>query len=183
MSEFLFESPVTLGVTGAALVLAAAIVWIKGGSAAALYATLALFLLTILLLILNVRIETDREQVQSVIGNVAAAVERNDLDGVLKYVHSSRSPALNRARGELPNYKFTEARITGIKKIEVTPETNPPSAIAEFNVAVSLTAHSQPYDGIRRFVRCHFLRDGDRWFVSDYEHFEPTYGFKVSSEQ
>ena len=181
MSEFLFEDPVTLGVTGMAFTLVAAITWIKGGYSAALYSALAFFLLTIVLLILNLQVTTHREEVQDVISQVAAAVKRNDLEGVLKYVHASRSAALNRAKAELPNYHFSEARITGIKQIEINSETNPPSAIAEFNVAVDVTAHNQPFTGIRRFVRCYFLRTGDKWLVSDYEHFEPTYGFKEPS--
>ncbi len=102
MSQFLFESPVMLGVTGAAFTLIAAITWIKGGYSAALYAALTFFLLTLLLLMLNLQIQTDREKVENVIGSVAAAVERNDLDGVLAYVHDSKSAALTRAKTELP---------------------------------------------------------------------------------
>lgn len=181
MSEFLFENPVTLGVTGAALTLIAVIAWIKGGINAALYAALGLLLLTILLVSINLQVQTDREQVHGVIGAVAAAVQRNDLDGVLEHVQGARSAALQRAKTELPNYKFTEARITGVKKIEVKADTNPPSAVAEFNVFVDLIAHGSPHQ-IPRFVRCHFVREGERWLVSDFEHFEPTYGFKVDSE-
>ena len=183
MSEFLFENPVTIAVTGAALTVVAAITWIKGGYAAALYSALALFLLTILLVILNLQIQTDREKVEVVMSQVASAVQRNDLQAVLQHVHPSRSPGLNRAKSELPSYKFSEARITGIKKIEVNSDTNPPTAIAEFNVSVSLVARGQPFDRIPRFVRCYFLREGDRWLVTDYEHFEPTYGFRLESER
>lgn len=183
MSELLFENPVMIGVAGAMLTLIAAVTWIKGGYSAALYAALALFLLTILLVIMNIQIQSDREKVEGVIGSVAKAVERNDLDEVLKYVHSTQSAALNRAKTELPNFKFTMARITGIKKIEVDAAANPPSAIAEFNVAVDVTAQGQPYQGIRRFVHCKFLREGERWLVNDYEHFEPTHGFRNDSER
>ena len=183
MSEFLFENPITIAVTGAALTVVAAITWIKGGYAAALYSALALFLLTILLVVMNLQIQTDREKVEGVMSQVASAVQRNDLPGVLQHVHTSRSSGRDRAKSELPSYKFSEARITGIKKIEVNSDTNPPSAIAEFNVSVSLTARSQPFNHIPRFVRCYFLREGDRWLVTDYEHFEPTYGFKLESER
>ncbi len=182
MSEFLFENPVTMGVVGAALTLVAAVTWIKGGYAAALYSAVALFLLTLLLISLNLQIQTDREKVRGVIDDVASAVRRNDLDGVLRHVHGARSSALSRAQNELPQFKFEEARVTGMKSIEVNADTAPPTAIAEFNVYVELTAHGTPYK-VPRFVRCYFVRESDRWLVSDYEHFEPTHGFKMNGQQ
>ncbi len=183
MSELLFESPVMLGVTGAVLTLVAVITWIKGGFKAALYIAAALMLLTILLVWMNLQVRTDREQVQGVMSDVAAAVKRNDLDGVLKYLHTSQSAALTRARAQLPTYKFTEARITGIKKIEINADTTPPSAIAEFNISVSVTGNAQSLERVPAFVRCYFLKDGQRWLVNDYEVHEATYGFKTESER
>lgn len=182
MSQFLFENPVTIGVTGAALTLIAAITWVKGGYAAALYSTLALFLLTILLLLMNLQIKTDRERVEGVMNDVAKAVKLNDFDGVLSHIHPSRTAALNRTKAQLSSCEFTEARITGIKKIEVNSDTNPPSAIAEFNAYVELSVQGNSHK-VPQFIRCYFLREGDRWLVSDYELHDPTYGFKLESEQ
>lgn len=182
MSQFLFESPVTIGVTGAAITLIAAITWVKGGFPAALYSALALFVLTILLLILNLQIQTDRERVEGVMHEVARAVQQNDFDGVLSHIHPSRAAAFSRTKSQLSRCEFTEARITAIKKIEVNADTNPPSAIAEFNAYAAVTVQGTPHKA-PQFVRCYFLHEGGRWLVSDYELHEPTYGFKIESEQ
>ncbi len=59
----------------------------------------------------------------------------------------------------------------------------PPSAIAEFNVAVDVTAHSQPYNGIRRFVRCYFLREGDRCWSTTMSILNPPMDSKPATNR
>jgi hypothetical protein len=182
MAELLFGSPVTLGVAGAALVLIALILWINGGFRSALITAVSLAILTVILLIISLRVHTDREQIVDVLDQVAAAVQQNDVPKVLSYIHPSAMPSVVRAKEELSRFKFTEARVTGIKSIQVDRRTNPPSAIAEFNVAVSVTAPSgQPFH-IRRFVRCYFFFQDGRWLVNDYQHFDVSAGFRDNAE-
>jgi ketosteroid isomerase-like protein len=178
MSELLFESPITLGVTGLAFTLIALVTWIKGGFRAALYAAIALAVLTVVLLVVNLRVKTDREQIEQLLHDVAAAVERNDLPAVVSYIHPGAVQGLQRAKSEMPKYQFTSARITGIKSIQVHRDTHPPSAIAEFHVAVSLGTQGNHFDGIRRFVRAYFMERDGRWLVHNYEHFDVSAGFR-----
>lgn len=178
MSELLFENPLLIGLVGVACTLVALVMWIKGGFRPALYTAIGLVIITLLLLLLNISTRTDREQIDQVLHEVATAVEQNDLPKVITYIHPSAVPGLERAKSELPSYRFTEARITGIKSIEVKPHTEPPSAIAEFNVAVSLSGGGDQLNGIRRFVRAYFMKRDGRWLVHNYDHFEPTAGFR-----
>jgi hypothetical protein len=178
MSELLYESPLIVGFTGLALTIIALVVWIKGGFRNALYTACVLAVLTVVLLFLNLNIQTDREQIDQLLHDVAAAVQRNDLPTTLSYIHPNAVEGLQRAKNEMPKYEFTEARITGIKSIEVKPKLNPPLAVAEFYVAVSLNSGGRQVNGIRRFVRATLTKRDGRWLVSDYEHFEPTTGFR-----
>ena len=182
MAELFYESPVTICVIGFAIVLVALITWINGGFKSALYAAVALALLTIVLLILSVRVKTDREQISEILNQVAEAVENNDVDKVLTYVHPGAVAGVLRVKSELPNYQFTEARITGVKSIQSNHKTNPPSGTAEFNVAVSLTGQGGQGNGIRRFVRCYFLYHNGRWLVHDYQHFDVAAGFREDAQ-
>jgi hypothetical protein len=172
MTELFFESPVTLAVTGIVFVVMALIVWIKAGYSAALYTAIGLVIATIALVLLSLQIQTDREAVQSVLDNIASAVQRNDISEVLSYIHPSATEGVRKAESEFPNYHFTEARITGIKSIEVDNRTQPPSAIAEFYVAVSASANGMQANGIRRFVRTYFVKRDGKWLVHDYQHFD-----------
>lgn len=182
MAELFLESPLSIGVIGIILVLISVSVWINSGAKPSLYVAAAFLLLTIILVTVGMNVQTHREQVETVLSEVAEAVEDNNLQKVLSYVHPGAADSLTRAKSEFSKYKFTEARITGVKSINVDQRTSPMSAVAEFHVAVSLTGNGNQANGIRRFVRCYFLNSNGRWLVQDYEHFEPTAGFRDNVE-
>ena len=182
MAELFLESPLSIGVIGVILVLVSALVWTNTGAKPAIYIAVAFLLLTIILVMVGINVQTHREKIETVLSEVAQAVEDNDLQKVLSYVHPEAADSLARAKSEFPNYKFTEARITGVKSINVDQRTSPMSAVAEFHVAVSVTGNGNQANGIRRFVRCYFLNRNGRWLVQNYEHFEPTAGFRDNVE-
>lgn len=178
MAELLFESPFTIGITGLAFVLIALITWINGGFKWALYVAIGLAVLTAILVVINITVKTDRELITAELHDVAEAVQHNDLAKVLTYIHPSAVEGVLRVKAELPHYRFSEVRITGIKSVQVNRRSQPPSAIAEFNVAVSLRGNGSQASGIRRFVRCFFLQREGRWLVNDYQHFDVSAGFR-----
>lgn len=179
MTELFFESPVTLGVVGGLFVIMALVVWIKAGYSAALYTAIALLLLTIVLVVVSIRIRTDRELIKWVLDDVAAAVQRNDLPTVLKHILPSAADSVRRAKNEFPSYHFTEARITGIKGIEV--DNTRQTAIAEFYVVVSLDANGNQVNGYRAFVRTYFVKRDGKWLVNNYEHFTIEQSLKADT--
>ena len=83
---------------------------------------------------------------------------------------------------ELPNYQFEEARVTTVKEISVNLETTPPTAIAEFNVAVSISNNGARIP-VRRFVKVYFMKKDGKWMVRDYEHFDAAAGFSNLGQQ
>lgn len=179
MSQLFLESPVTIGVVGLIFTLMALITWMKGGYKGALVVALIAVILTILLIALSINVKTDREQIQQTLTDVAAAVQQNDVAKVLTYVHPSATAGVTRVKSELPSFRFTEARITGVKSITVDKTSTPQSAIAEFNVAVSVASQGTTASGIRRFVRCYFLHRDGKWLVNDYQHYEVSAGFRA----
>jgi hypothetical protein len=179
MSELLFENPLIICLSGGAFVVVALITWIQGGFRQALYVAIGLALLTIVLFEVNINVETDRESIERVLHDVASDLEHNEYDEIYSVIHPEAVEGIRRAKSELPNYRFTVARVTGIKEIKVDRTKNPPSATAEFHVAVSLTTQGNEINGIRRFVRVTFLQRDGRWLVHDYEHFDVAAGFQA----
>lgn len=177
MLPYLLENPVVIGIFGLVIASAAAVVWTQTGKSAGLYVAGLAVAITLLLIMLSVQIETDRERIQSTIDEVAEALSKNDYERVYSFIHPGATAAVTRAKAELPNYKFSEARVTRMKSIVVNRNSPPPTAIAEFNVAVTLEFQGQRIP-VRRFVKAYFMLDGERWLVNDYEHFEPTAAFK-----
>lgn len=177
MIQFVLENPFVLGAGGLCAAGLAGFLWTQSGSKAAGWAAIALFLLTFLLVVVSVQVQTDQERISHMLHDVAAALQRNDHTYVLSHIHPQASETVQRAEKELPRYKFTEARVTRIKAITVDSTRKPETAVAEFNVIVALTVDG--YQGqVPRFVKLYLAKQGDRWLVRDYEHSEPTAGFR-----
>ncbi|MEZ6137905.1 MAG: hypothetical protein R3C53_23705 [Pirellulaceae bacterium] len=171
MLEIWFEHPVMLAVGGAALVALAGFFWMQTGHKAALYSTVALAAVTIVMLIVSLQVVTDRERIEKILADVAAAVQANDHEKCYSYIHPSAVEAMQRAKSELPRYVFSEARITNVRDIAVNSGTKPPTALAEFTVVVNLQFQGQRIK-VPRLIKAYFMKHEDRWLVRDYEHFD-----------
>ncbi len=179
---WLFENPVPAIIIGG---LTAAILgggWLQTGRKWLLYAMIMMIVLTFAAVILERVVITDREQITATLHEIAAAVERNDVDTALGYVYSGSPEVRSYAAAELARYEFTEVDIKRNLEIEVFPKANPPRAVAEFNVTVRLSVRDTLYTNNRipRWVQVTFYQEADgTWRVGGYQHDEPTRGYRV----
>jgi ketosteroid isomerase-like protein len=121
-------------------------------------------------------VETDREQVSKLIYTIAAELERNDADAVMKHVVSSRPELASRGRAEMAMHKFESVEVTAIHNVVAMPDHQPPQVEIEFNVVVGGTFMDGqvPLDTVHRFIRLTFWKDHDgQWRIADYDHAEP----------
>ena len=177
MSELLFESPYTIGVVGIAVAGVAAFVWLQTAQKAAAWVAISAAAITLILVMLSIQVKTDREKIASLIAEVCATVQRNDRERAYQYIHPNADEGLARAKSEFPRLTFSEARVTRMKSIEVNHLTSPATAIAEFNVFLRVEVDGTEFK-VPRFIRAYFMQKDDEWLVTDYEHFEPTAGFR-----
>lgn len=177
MVQLILESPISIGLSGLCAAGLAGFIWTQSGHKAAAWSALVLLLLTLGLIVVSVQTETDQEKITRMLHEVAGALERNDHDFVLSHIHPQAAATVQRAKSELPHYNFTEARVTRIKTITVDDSRKPETAVAEFNVVVALTFEG--FSGkVPRFVKLYLAKQNGRWLVRDYEHAEPTAGFR-----
>jgi hypothetical protein len=170
MLDILLEHPVTVGLTGATACAVAVFAWLQSAQKAALYTFIGLAALTIILVFISLQVVTDRERIESILYEVATAIEANDHEKVYSFIHPNAVDGNEQVRAELPRYKFKEAKVTSIKSIVVN-STKPPTAIAEFTVVVN--GEFQGYAGkAGRFLRVYFMKRDERWLVHAYEHFD-----------
>jgi hypothetical protein len=163
-----------IGLAGAVVVGIALFVWLQMASKAALYTAIAGGLITVGLVFLNVRVVTDRERIEQVLHEVAALLRTNAHGKVYEYIHPNAAQAVMRAKSELPNFKFADARVTRVREINVNPHTPPPTAVATFMVVVDVGIAQQiRYKG-PRLIRVYFMKRGDQWLVRDYQHTDPV---------
>jgi hypothetical protein len=104
-------------------------------------------------------------------------VERNDIEAALNHV-SPNAPGVHRAKTELRRINFREVDIKSNLEIDISPESSPPTAEVRFNVVVIADVGIGGVDRYPRYVEAKFIKDGDRWLVDDYEHYEPTRGMR-----
>ncbi len=177
MRDFLLESPVLLGVSGMLVSGTILFFWTQTGHKAALYSGGIVAAVTAVLMTISVQIETDRERIEKILNQVADALERGDYEKVYGYIHPNAAQASRRARSELPNYRFTDARVTRIKSITVNRSSTPPTALAEFHVMVAGDMNGHPFK-LPRFIKVYFMDRNGTWLVRDYEHFDAATGFR-----
>src|SRR5436853_6224903 len=127
--SWLYEQPIVIVALGVALILALGGAWSASGRKELLYAIGAAFVLLVVGLIVENRVDTDREAIRTTVSQIARDVQRNDRRAVLAHIYSG-SPQLRRqAETELSKYEFTELRITKIHLVDVDRQAEPQSGI------------------------------------------------------
>ncbi len=177
MVELVLQSPLTIGIVGLCAAGLAGFAWTQTGHKAAAATAIVLLLLTLALIAISVQIETDEERITRMLHDVASGLQHNDRDFVISHIHPQASATVQRAKAELPRYNFSEARVTRIKSILVDTVRQSNTAVAEFNVIVALEADGMNIR-VPRFIKLYLSKSEDRWLVTDYEHNEPTAGFR-----
>ncbi|MFK7734440.1 MAG: hypothetical protein AB8B50_00330 [Pirellulaceae bacterium] len=181
MRDILFESPTTIVVLSGVVALIAAVLWTQVNDRLvqriALFIMLGSVLLGTILVATSFMVKTDKERITARLNEIASALQRNDREAVYAAIHPNASEGVRRAKAELPSYTFSDARVTRIKSIQVSNETAPRTALAEFNVVVAVET-GMGGARVPRFVHVYFMEDAGRWMVNDYEHFDATAGFR-----
>lgn len=175
--NWLFEQPLIIVVLGVALIFGLGAAWSATGRKELLYAVACALVLLIAGLVTERMVITDREAIRATLTTIARDVKNNDRRAVVSHIHQSAPELKQKAEGELPNYKFSECRVTRVHLIDVDNQAEPRSAIVEFNVMASGTFRYEGMeltDTVPRWVKLHMLRDNaGRWTVVHYEHDNP----------
>jgi hypothetical protein len=175
--NWLFEHELVVVALGVAAILALGAAWSSSGRKELLYAVGAAFALLIAGLIVERVVVTDQEAIRATLQQIARDVKSNNRSAVTRHIHSAAPSLKQKAEAELPNYLFTECRITKINLIDVDSSADPRSALVELNLIASGTFKHEGFevsDTIPRWVKLHLLRENDgRWTVAEYEHDSP----------
>ncbi|TWU20193.1 hypothetical protein Pla52o_47080 [Novipirellula galeiformis] len=169
--QVLAEQPLLIslmvGLIGGALLYG----WTQTGKRAAAILGLVFLLLIPTVWIVSSMMVTDREQIEAIIYEVAAAVEANDHDAALAYINDPNAKA--QAAQELPNYVFSLARVNRIRSITIAQGSYPLEADVDMSVKVDVSSKSGSIRDFRipRRLLLRFQKDSnDQWKVVKYEH-------------
>jgi len=175
----LYESPmlvIVIGLTTAALLGG---LWLQTGKRILLVMLVAMLALTAGGIILERSVETDREQIDSTLHQIARDIERNDRRAVLAHIHSQADDIRQAAAREIELYEFEQVKIKSNLKIEVDASMEPKTATAKFNVVVIASgAMLGKNRRVPRYVTLEFEQEDGVWRLRSYSHESAAVGFK-----
>lgn len=173
MTNLIAERPWLLLAMLAALAAAALYGWMQTGKRGPLIAGGLLLALMPLAWFVSDQWVTDREKIQLKLTETAEALQRNDIDAALQLIDPAMRSVLTTAQADLSRFRFSDARVTRIRSIELNTATSPPSAAVDLNVNVLVSHQSGQLSDIRVLRRVqldmHRLADG-QWYVRSYNH-------------
>ncbi|MCA9266264.1 MAG: hypothetical protein KDA60_20530 [Planctomycetales bacterium] len=143
--------------------------FLKTQRLAVLIAAGVAMLLTVGWVVLERIVVTEREEVQGTLYAIAEAVERDDQETVMDHIAQSADTIRGAARLAMKTYVISEAKIKRNLTVDID---RPGRAVAEFNALLvggdrAGLVQQQRYP---RHFKVTFVREGEGWKVSDYEH-------------
>lgn len=168
MEAMLAEQPLLVSLMLGALAVGLFYGWLQTGKKEAAIAGLVFALLIPVAWIVASRWETDREQIESLIYEIADAVERNDHEAAVKAIGDPQTKA--QARQELQNWTFELAQVNRISSIDVIQGTSPLQAEVNMSVKVNVTGRGVRSRRVPRRLLLKFENRNGDWFVTDYRH-------------
>ena len=138
-----------------------------GGSLSALAAAVAA---TIVLLTIEWFVQTDQEQVASAVHHLYAAVEQNDVDGVLELIDPNATQVRTQAQTLMPEFQVENAGSGRNIEVTLDESANPMTATSTSRAFLTGT-HAQlgrlpPY--VNQRVDFDWVKSGDKWLLTGY---------------
>ncbi len=169
LENAVLENPAPIWAVGAVLTTLAALVFLARRNLPSLFALLGVVLLTLLLVLVEQIIVTQREEVEAAIDRLAAAVEANDLPAVLAHLDPTAIKPTTDAKTLLPRLKIAKAHVAGTLSIDMDHSAMPPRATSRFRALLDAVDRKSGMK-IVYFdeVEIIWARKDDRWLATDY---------------
>lgn len=170
MATLLAEQPLLVSLMLGALAVGLIYGWLQTGQKGLAAVGLGALLLIPLAWFIAANWVTDREQIESLIYEIADAVERNDHEAAVQVIGDAQTKSM--ARQELQRWKFSLAAVNRIRSIDIIEGTFPLEADVDMSVKVRVSSASGGMRDIpvpRRLI-LNFEKVGDDWFVVRYQH-------------
>jgi hypothetical protein len=166
---WLTENPLPIAVIGALLAAFAAIVFSARRNLGSLIALAGVAAATLLLLGVERLIVTDREHVETALGDLMAAIEANDVPGALAVIDPAAADMRADAQALMPAVKVDKARATSVE-VELPEQTQPLTATARFR-GILQGLHPQsgtPVAYVNQRVDVGWVKRDGRWLANGY---------------
>jgi hypothetical protein len=165
----LFENPWWIIFTGVVIEAVLGIVLFRTGRGALLWVMLGVLALTLLGVLIERLVVTERERVEMTLDGITAALEANDLSRVLSYVSPDATQTRRRATWAMRRIEVQSARIYRLE-ITINRLTIPPTAKAAFfgHLEYRDRQGEIPYNNYGSSFVVDLRKQGDSWVVTGH---------------
>jgi hypothetical protein len=181
MQSLLAEQPLILSLMLGVLAVCLIYGWLQTGKKELAAIGLTLAALIPVAWVIAANWVTDRERIEVLIYETADAIKNNDHERALNLI--ADTSIRDRARGELGNFVFDEARVTKIREIKLVDGTFPQEADVDLyvKIVVSQRTGGLQDQNVPRRLMLRLQKEGDGWVITDYDHMSPVGGPDVYS--
>jgi hypothetical protein len=170
IETLLAEQPLVVSLMLGTLAVGLIYGWLQTGKKAAAVAGLIAVLLIPAAWVIASKWVTDREQIETLIYEIADAVERNDHVEAVRVISDPKTKA--QARQELNQWTFSLAAVNRIRSINIIDGSYPLEADVDMSVKVRVShvkgsIRDQPVP--RRLILT-LEKSEDGWLVTQYRH-------------
>lgn len=117
----------------------------------------------------SIVVVTDTERIRHTIRELAAAVQRNDRDGVLRWISAADPPTQDEARREMELCSFSQCWVTQIDEIQFGPDRHTASVAVMIFCSAAHQIHGEGSAMVRLFLQ--LRRDPDQvWRLSGFRY-------------
>lgn len=136
----LLESPAPAIAIGGFLAVCALVVFLSRRTLGPLVALALVLALTGGMLVVERVVLTDREEVEAAVAGVLAAVEANDVEGVVRWIDPQDEAIVRDARALMPIVNVERARAMGGVAVDVQPGASTAQAQSKFRAMFNGTS-------------------------------------------
>jgi len=166
------ENPLPILIGGGVVLLVLLVLLLKSGRGVILTAMLGVAIVMGLAVLIDRLVVTDRERVAKLVYEAAAAAQRNEIEPIIANILPSATAIRAEARRWIGQVKLSDVTITNMR-VDLDRAARPPAATAVFRVIAKgevrdrTAVYPGDYFGV---ITAHFVRQDDRWMLSDYQH-------------
>lgn len=164
----LLENPLPIYAVGAVLATVSGLAFLARRSLPSLFALIGVVVLTLLLVIVERVVVTEREQVESALQQLMADVEAGDMLAVLARIDSGAVQMRGDVEKLMPQAEIKDTGATAVR-VEVDADAEPMTATSQFRGKID-GVHRR--SGMRVFffdeVEIRWVKRGDVWLAEAY---------------
>jgi hypothetical protein len=167
----LVENPVPVIVVAIFAEAVLAVMLVKSGRGVLLGAMAGVLVVALGLVGLERLVVTDRERIEATLDGCAAALQDNDLDGLLGYISPSDTASRTEAARALRLIEFSKVTL-GDPEITINRLTSPHTAHVVLRAYAAGRLRSGEFEGTMRPIRfeVELRQEGDRWLVTGHKY-------------